>query len=61
MDLQKILDLEKKNWCIGNDDNELVLLELFNQNSPMHFIKKETAELFLKNFEEQLERIKEFL
>ena len=51
----------EENWCIGNDDNELVLLELFNQNSPMHFGKEETAELFLKNFEKQLETVKEFL
>ena len=51
----------EKNWCIGNDDNELLLLGLFNQNSPMHFGKEETAELFLNNFEEQLEQVKEFL
>ena len=27
----------------------------------MHFVKKETAELFLKNFKEQLETVKKFL
>ena len=53
--------LGEENWGIINHDNKLVFLELYKQNSLMHFGKKETAELFLKNFEEQLEQIKEFL
>ena len=52
---------EEENWCIINHDNKLVCLELYKQNSLMHFGKEETAKLFLKNFEEQLEQIKEFL
>ena len=51
----------KENWCIINHDNKLVSLELYKQNSLMQFRKEETAKLFLKNFEEQLEQIKEFL
>ena len=51
----------KENWCIINHDNKLVSLELYKQNSLMQFRKEETAEIFLKNFEEQLEQIKEFL
>ena len=49
------------NWCIINHDNKLVCLELYKQNSLMHFRKEVTAELFLKNFREQLETVKEFL
>ena len=51
----------EENWCIINYDNKLVCLELYKQNSLMHFGKEETAELFLNNFEEQLEQVKEFL
>ena len=51
----------KENWCIINHDNKLVYLELYKQNSLMQFRKEETAKLFLKNFEEQLETVKEFL
>ena len=51
----------EENWCIINHDNKLVCLELYKQNSLMQFRKEETAELFLNNFEEQLEQIKEFL
>jgi hypothetical protein len=51
----------EENWGIINHDNKLVFLELFKQNSLIHFGKEETAELFLKNFEKQLEQIKEFL
>ena len=51
----------EQNWCIINHDNKLVSLELYKQNSLMQFRKEETAKLFLKNFEEQLEQIKEFL
>ena len=53
--------LGEKNWCIENFDGKLGMdLECFS-NKIMHFGKEETAELFLKNFEEQLEKIKEFL
>ena len=51
----------EENWCIENYDNELDLDYWRKPNKIMHFEKKETAELFLKNFEEQLEQIKEFL
>ena len=53
--------LGEENWCIINHDNKLVCLELYKQNSLMHFGKEETAKLFLKNFKEQLEQVKEFL
>ena len=53
--------LGEKNWCIENFDGKLgMYLECFSIKI-MHFGKEETAELFLKNFEEQLEQIKEFL
>ena len=51
----------KKNWGIINHDNKLVFLELYKQNCLMNFGKEETAKLFLKNFKEQLEQVKEFL
>ena len=51
----------EENWCIENYDNELDLDYWRKPNKIMHFGKKETAELFLKNFEEQLEQVKEFL
>ena len=51
----------EENWCIINHDNKLIFLEIHKQNCLMHFGKEETAKLFLKNFEEQLEQIKEFL
>ena len=51
----------EQNWGIINHDNKLVFLELFKQNRLMHFGKEETAKLFLKNFKEQLETVKEFL
>ena len=51
----------EENWGIINHDNKLVFLELFKQNSLIHFGKEETAELFFNNFEKQLEQIKEFL
>ena len=49
------------NWCIENYNNKLDLDYWERRNRIMHFGKEETAKLFLKNFEEQLEQIKEFL
>lgn len=49
------------NWCITNYKNKLDISCWNLPNGIMHFGKKETAELFLNNFEEQLEQIKEFL
>lgn len=49
------------NWAITNIDNTLDLDNWSRDNKIMHFGKQETAELFLKNFEEQLETVKEFL
>lgn len=51
----------KINWCIRNLKNELDISWWNSRNGIMHFGKEETAKLFLKNFEEQLEQIKEFL
>ena len=51
----------ESNWCISNFVNKLTIDNLGNINRPMHFVKEETAKLFLKNFEEQLEQVKEFL
>ena len=51
----------KDNWCISNYCNKLNISCWSLPNGIMHFGKEETAELFLKNFEEQLEQIKEFL
>ena len=47
--------------CIENFNGKLELDLSFYSNKIMYFIKEETAELFLKNFEEQLEQVKEFL
>ena len=52
---------EEENWCISYFDNELTLDYWIRSNKQMHFGKEETAELFLKNFEKQLEQVKEFL
>ena len=49
------------NWCITNINNTLDVDYWGINNKIMHFSKQETAKLFLKNFEEQLEQIKEFL
>ena len=49
------------NWCIENYNNKLDLDYWGKPNKIMHFGKQETAKLFLKNFEEQLEQVKEFL
>ena len=52
---------EEDNWCVSNWRNTLDVEFFRNENKIMHFGKEETAELFLKNFEEQLEQVKEFL
>lgn len=49
------------NWCITNINNTLDVDYWGINNKIMHFGKQKTAELFLKNFEEQLETVKEFL
>lgn len=49
------------NWCITNINNTLNFDIWSVNNKIMHFGKEETAKLFLKNFEKQLEQIKEFL
>ena len=51
----------ESNWCIANINNTLDFDSWGKNNKIMHFGKEETAKLFLKNFEEQLEQIKEFL
>ena len=51
---------EEDNWCISNWRNKLDFDYFTIANKIMHFGKKETAKLFLKNFEKQLEQIKEF-
>ena len=52
---------EEDNWCVSNWRNTLDVEFFRNENKIMHFGKEETAKLFLKNFEEQLEQVKEFL
>ena len=52
---------EEENWCVSNYKNKLNISCWTLPNGIMHFGKEETAELFLKNFEEQLEQVKEFL
>ena len=51
----------ESNWCINNFNDTLRLDEWSANNKPMRFGKQETAKLFLNNFEEQLEQVKEFL
>lgn len=51
----------ESNWRINNFNDKLRLDEWSANNKPMRFRKEETAELFLKNFEKQLETVKEFL
>ena len=53
--------LGEENWCIENYNNKLDLDYWERRNRIMHFGKEETAKLFLKNFKNQLEQIKEFL
>ena len=52
---------DKKNWCISNYCYTLNISCWTLPNGIMHFGKEETAKLFLNNFEEQLEQVKEFL
>ena len=52
---------EEENWCVSNYKNKLNISCWTLPNGIMHFGKEETAELFLKNFKEQLEQVKEFL
>ena len=52
---------EEENWCVSNYKNKLNISCWTLPNGIMHFGKEETAELFLNNFEEQLEQVKEFL
>lgn len=51
----------KDNWCITNYNNQLYLSNWESSSKIMHFGKEETSKLFLKNFKEQLEQIKELL
>lgn len=51
----------EQNWCITNIINTLDVDIWSVNNKIMHFGKEETAKLFLNNFKEQLEQIKEFL
>jgi hypothetical protein len=51
----------KDNWCITNVNNIIGIDTWSNNNRIMYFGKEETGRIFLKNFEEQLEQIKEFL
>ena len=48
-------------YCIENFNGKISLDSSYYSNRIMHFGKRETAELFLKNFKEQLEQVKEFL
>ena len=48
-------------YCIEYFNGKLKLDSSCYSNKIMYFGKEETAEIFLKNFEEQLEKIKEFL
>ena len=52
---------EEGMYCIENFNGKLTLDTSYYSNKIMHFGKEETASLFLKNFEKQLEQIKEFL
>ena len=54
-------NIGRKYWCIYNFENKIYLSSWSSYNKIMHFRKEETAKLFLKNFEEQLELVKEFL
>ena len=51
----------EENWCIFNFNNTLDFDYFINTNKVICFGKQETGKLFLKNFEEQLEQVKEFL
>ena len=51
----------ENNWCLSNYNNKLKLASWSYTNRIIYFGKRETAKLFLNNFEEQLEQVKEFL
>lgn len=51
----------EENWSISNYKNKLEVDSWTDCNAIMYFGKKETGKLFLKNFKEQLETVKEFL
>ena len=51
----------ENNWCLSNYKNKLKLDYWSYSNRIIYFGKRETAKLFLNNFEEQLEQVKEFL
>ena len=51
----------ENNWCLSNYKNKLKLDSWSYTNRIIYFGKRETAKLFLNNFEEQLEQVKEFL
>ena len=53
--------LGEENFCILPHKNNLEITCYSSVNRIMHFGKEETAKLFIDNFEEQLEQIKEFL
>ena len=52
---------EEENFCIENFDGKLALDISYYSSKIMHFGKEESAKLFFKNFEKQLETVKEFL
>lgn len=52
---------EEENFCIENFDGKLALDISYYSSKLMHFGKEESAKLFFKNFEKQLETVKEFL
>ena len=52
---------EEENFCIENFDGKLALDISYYSSKLMHFGKEEFAKLFFKNFEKQLEIVKEFL
>ena len=52
---------EEENFCIENFDGKLALNISYYSSKLMHFGKEESAKLFFKNFEKQLEIVKEFL
>ena len=53
--------LEEENFCIENFDGKLALDISYYSSKLMHFGKEKSAKLFFKNFEKQLETVKEFL
>ena len=58
---EECFNIGRKYWCIDNFENKINLSTWSAYNKIMYFRKEETAKLFLKNFEEQLEQVKEFL